>query len=175
MALVGSGLLPLHAGGVLGGAIAVSFVCASMAMAVVTFYLGAAASLPHRHRQLRSWSLLGAVGFLISGIALVADLLSLPMVFSEVMAVLAVGAWWSSLGGSLLARGPEELLHDAGVGRRGLAVGSLVAAAAAVVAVGVQLLGDASPGAVPVRLAYLAWGPWGLLAAAWLTGRRAEG
>lgn len=164
-ALISTVLLPLHLGGHAGTLVGVGFVLAALSLAGASMALGAHSLLPHRARQLRSWSLLGAMGFLVSGIGLIADLLDWPIVLSEVIAILAVGAWWCVVGGYLLLQVDRKPGAGMLADPRLLGYLSLACAVLALATVLAQFLWEAPTGAVPARLAYLLWGPWGLVLA----------
>jgi len=163
LAVVSTALLPLHFLGGGGVPTGIGFGLAGLVLAAATLAIGAGSRLPRRMRSLQSWALLGAAGFAVSGLGLVADLLDWPIVASEVVAVIAVVAWWLAIGTRLLgaARDPEVegFYGQASV----LGWASLACAALAAVAVLAQLFVP-TVGGVPARMAYVLWGPWGLIA-----------
>lgn len=165
LALISTALLPLHLGGGAGALVGIGYGLAGVALAGASMGFGAHRLQPHRARQLRYWAPLGAVGFLVSGAGLLADVLDWPMVLSEVLAIVAVAAWWIATAAHLLSRVDQQ--PDGGIlgGARALGYVSLVCAVLALAAVVGQLVWDAPIGAVPARFAYLLWGPWGLVLA----------
>ena len=171
LAALSTVLMPFHlggSGGILGG---MGFAAAGFALAGASMALGANSELPQRARHLRYWALLGAMGFLISGAGLVADLLDWPILLSEILAVSAVAAWWLVVGGYLAFRPqPASSAGSVLVGGRALGAFSLICASAALAALALQVVWQAPDGAVPARLSYLMWGPWGL----WLATRLAR-
>ncbi len=162
LALVSTGLLPLHLGGGVGPLIGFGFALAGVALAGGSMAMGAGHLLPHRARQLRYWAILGAMGFLVSGLGLLADLADLPIIASEILAILAVVAWWLVVAGYLLSSLAVDADGTAPRGGRLLGWVSLACALLAFAALGAQLVWDPPPGAVPARFAYVLWGPWGL-------------
>ncbi len=163
LALLSAVALFFHLAGRSGLVVGWGFALAAVALAAASVALGARPVLPRRARQLRSWALLGAAGFLVSGVGLLADLADWPIVLSEVMAVLAVGAWWAMIGWHVLGRTNGKEPGSAS----GRAFGYLSSACAvlSIVAVGAHLMLDVPAGAAPVRMAYVLWGPWGLVLA----------
>lgn len=158
-ALAGSALLPFHAGGGLGSWIAGLFLAAGLLLAAGS--MAFATRFPrHGSGGLRSWAVLGAAGFAVSGYGLVGDLIESPLVIGEIAAVAAFGFWWGAVGVLARSRWPK------------FAAFSLLCAAGALVAVLVHFLwSDPPAGAVPVRFAYVLWAPWGLALAAALAPR----
>ncbi|HET6363371.1 MAG TPA: hypothetical protein VFH11_15140 [Gemmatimonadota bacterium] len=151
-ALAGTALLPIHAGGGLGGWIAGLFLVAGLALALASIALASRGSRNAGERPgLRSWAALGAAGFLVGGAGLLADVIEQPIVAAEIAGVVAVAAWWVRAG-TALRRGPAF----------GLGTFSLIVAALALVALALHVAWDAPAGAVPARFAYTLWGPWGL-------------
>ena len=164
LALVSTVALFFHLAGRSGLVVGWGFALAAVALAAASVALGARPVLPRRARQLRSWALLGAAGFLVSGVGLLADLADWPIVLSEVMAVLAVGAWWAMIRWHVLGRTNGK---EPGSDASGRAFGYLSSACAvlSIAAVGAHLMLDVPAGAAPVRMAYVLWGPWGLVLA----------
>ncbi len=151
----GTLLLPLHVLGGSAAAVAVLFAVAGVSLAAATVAWGAAL-IPGRGRRPRYWALAGAMSFLIGGLGLLADSVGHPMIVSEVVAVLVLAAWWAVVAVHHVARATTR------PGARLLAVVSAVSAMVALAAAAAQLLASPPAGAVPARIAYLAWGPWGL-------------
>lgn len=172
LALLSTVLLPLHVDGPAGALTGLGFALAGLSLAGATMATGARDLLPRRARELRYWALLGAMGFVISGLGLIAELFEWPILLSEMLAILAVGAWWLVMGGHLVRSGGPRA---AGVRGPGRAFGyfTILCAAAALLALAAQVLWQPAAGTVPARLAYVLWGPWGLVLAARL-GRDAE-
>ncbi|HKY60071.1 MAG TPA: hypothetical protein VJP59_03580 [Gemmatimonadota bacterium] len=157
-ALAASALLPFHAGGGLGGWIAWLFLVAGLLLAAAS--MAFAARFPRHKGGLRSWAVLGAAGFAVSGYGLVGDLIESPLVAGEIAAVVALGLWWGAVG--VLGRPTVPKF----------AAFSLVSAAGAALSLLVQLVWTSPPaGAIPVRFAYILWAPWGLALGAVLAGR----
>lgn len=171
LALVASLLLPFHAGperlgGVpLGTWIAWIFLAAGLLLAAAS--MAFSAHFPrHRSGGLRSWAVLGAAGFTVSGYGLVGGVIERPLVTGEIAAVVALGLWWGAIGLLGRSRAPK------------FAVFSAVCAAGAAACLLTQLLWTTPPaGAIPVRFAYVLWAPWGLALAAVLyrSGEAAAG
>ncbi len=162
LALASTLVLVSHLAGRSGLLVGWGFALAAVALAVASVALGAGSALPRRARQLRSWAFLGAAGFLVSGMGLLADLADRPIVLTEVMAVLAVGAWWAMIGYHVLGRPNAGELEPPKTGR-GFGYLSSAFAVLTIVAVGAQLILVVPAGAAPVRMAYVLWGPWGLV------------
>lgn len=164
LAIASSLLIPLHIGGGFGPVKGLGFALAGLVLAGATMAAGAGHPLPHRSRELRYWALLGAMGFIVSGLALLAGLLDRSLLLSEVVAILAVGAWWLVVGGHLV-RSHSRSTADGSAAGAGRVLGyvSLACAGIVLVAVAAQLIGHPATGAVPARVAYVLWGPWGLV------------
>ena len=158
-ALAASALLPFHAGGGLGGWIAWLFLAAGLLLAVAS--MAFAGRFPrHGSGGLRSWAVLGAAGFAVSGYGLVGDLIESPLVTGEIAAVVALGLWWGAVGVLGRSCAPK------------FATFSLVCAAGAALSLLIQFAWTSPPaGAIPIRFAYLLWAPWGLALAAVLADR----
>lgn len=158
-ALAATVLLPFHLGGGLGTAIAIGF-------AIGGVFLGLASLATGRRFSragggwMRAAAALGAAGFVVSGLALVGDVVERPFVTGEVAAIAATAVWWAVVG----RRTRREGTRFAGF--------SLLAAAGAGVALLGQVVWEPPAGAVPARFAYVLWGPWGLWLAAVLSRRR---
>lgn len=161
-ALAASALLPFHAGGGLGGWIAWLFLAAGLLLAAAS--MAFAARFPrHGSGGLRSWAVLGAAGFAVSGYALVGDLIESPLVTGEIAAVVALGLWWGAVGVLGRRRAPK------------FAALSFVCAVGAALSLLIHFVWVSAPaGAVPLRFAYVLWAPWGLALAAVLAGRDAS-
>ncbi len=157
-------VLFFHLTGSSGLLVGWGFAVAGLALAAASVGLGARPALPRRSRRLRSWALLGAAGFLVSAAGLLADLADWPMLLSEVMAVLAVGAWWAMIGWHVLSAAPPAE-GDAPTSGRAFGYLSSFCAILALAAVGAHLTLAVPAGAAPVRMAYVLWGPWGLVLA----------
>lgn len=159
-ALAASALLPFHAGGGLGGWIAWLFLAAGLLLAAAS--MAFAARFPRQGScGLRSWAVLGAAGFAVSGYGLVGDLIESPLVTGEIAAVLALGLWWGAVGALGRSRVPK------------FAALSIACAAGAALSLLTQFVWSSPPaGAIPVRFAYVLWAPWGLALAAVLADRR---
>jgi hypothetical protein len=153
-ALAASALLPFHAGGGLGGWIAWLFFAAGLLLAAAS--MAFAARFPrHRRGGLRSWAVLGAAGFAVSGYGLVGDLIESPLVTGEIAAVVALGFWWGAVGVLGRSRAPR------------FAAFSLLCAVGAALSLLIQFAWASPPaGAIPIRFAYILWAPWGLALAA---------
>lgn len=152
-ALAATILLPFHLGGTFGEAIAMLFLAGGLLLALASLRLGAALSA--RVAGARLGALAGGLGFVVSGAALVGDVVERPFVQAEVAAVAATALWW--------------IVTWSGFrGRARFAGFSLLAAACALGAIAGQYLWEPPAGAVPVRFAYVLWGPWGL----WLAAAR---
>lgn len=149
-ALAATVLLPFHLGGGLGTAIAAGFLAAGLLLGVASVELAARFPRDGRGRWLRNWAVLGAAGFAVSGAGLVADVVESPMVTAELVAVVAVAAWWVAAGRALASARPW------------FAGFSYLAALSAVAALAGQVVWEPAAGAVPARFAYALWGPWGL-------------
>jgi hypothetical protein len=149
-ALAASALLPLHAGGGLGAWIAWLFFAAGFLLAVAS--MAFAGRFPrHESSGLRSWAVLGAAGFAVSGYGLVGDLIESPLVTGEIAAVVALGLWWGAVGVRGRSRAPK------------FAAFSFVCMAGAALSLLTQFVWTSPPaGAIPVRFAYVLWAPWGL-------------
>ncbi|MGH7588805.1 MAG: hypothetical protein ACRELU_09450 [Gemmatimonadota bacterium] len=158
-ALAASALLPFHAGGGLGGWIAWLFFAAGLLLAAAS--MAFAGRFPrHGSGGLRSWAVLGAAGFAVSGYGLVGDLIESPLVTGEIAAVVALGLWWGAVGVLGRSRAPK------------FAAFSFVCAAGAALSLLTQFVWTSPPaGAIPVRFAYVLWAPWGLALAAALADR----
>lgn len=158
-ALAASALLPFHAGGGLGGWIAWLFLAAGLLLAAAS--MAFAARFPrYGSGGFRSWAVLGAAGFVVSGYGLVGDLIESPLVLGEIAAVVALGLWWGAVGILARSRTPK------------FAALSLLCAAGSLISVLIHFLwSDPPAGAVPVRFAYVLWAPWGLALAAVLADR----
>jgi hypothetical protein len=151
-ALAGSALLPFHGNGGLGDWIAGLFFVAGLSLALASVELASRAPRrPSGGPSLRSWASLGAAGFVVGGSGLIGDVAGQPIVAAEIAGVLAVAAWWLAAGRTLRG-GPAARLGTL----------SLVLAGLGLVALALQLVWSAPPGAVPVRLCYALWGPWGV-------------
>ena len=157
-------MLLFHLAGRSGLVVGWGFALAAVALATASVALGAGPTLPRRARQLRSWAFLGAAGFLVSGIGLLADLADWPILLGEVMAVMAVGSWWAMIGYHVLRRPSTNALHAHASGR-GFGYLSSAFAVLTIIAVAAQLMLEVPAGAAPVRMAYVLWGPWGLMLA----------
>ncbi len=163
-ALASTVALFFHLAGQSGLVVGWGFALAGLGLAAASVALGARPALPRRSRHMRSWALLGAAGFLVSALGLLADLADWPMMLSEVMAVLAVGSWWGAIGWHVLRAG-HATSPDRPAAGRGFGYLSSGFAALAVLAVGAHLVLEVPAGAAPLRMAYVLWGPWGLLLA----------
>jgi hypothetical protein len=161
LAIAATVALFFHLAGRSGLVVGWGFALAAVALAAASVALGATPVLPRRARQLRSWALLGAAGFLVSGVGLLADLADWPIVLSEVMAVLAVGGWWAMMAWHVL-RKPNVMELDAQESERAFGYLSGAFALLAIAAVGAHFMLEVPSGAAPVRMAYVLWGPWGL-------------
>lgn len=150
-ALAGAALLPFHAGGGGGKWIAGLFFVAGLALALAAVELASRARLKGPEAGLRSWASLGAAGFVVGGSGLIGDVLDRPIVTAEIAGVVAVAAWWLASGRALRA-GSASRLGTLSIALAGLALA----------AVALQLAWTAPAGAVPVRFAYVLWGPWGV-------------
>ncbi|MGH7558532.1 MAG: hypothetical protein ACREMD_12295 [Gemmatimonadota bacterium] len=162
-ALAASLLLPFHAGSArlagveLDAWVAWLFLAAGLLLAGASMAFAARFPL-HGSGGLRSWAVLGAAGFAVSGYGLVGDLIESPLVMGEIAAVVALGLWWGAVGLHGRPQAPK------------FAVFSLVCAAGGAVSLLIQLLWTTPPaGAIPVRFAYVLWAPWGLALAAVLS------
>jgi hypothetical protein len=152
-ALAATILLPFHLGGTLGTAIAALFLIGGLLLALASLRLGSA--LSRRVPAARLWGWAGAIGFIVSGAALVGDVVERPFVVAEIAAVAVVAFWWLAVGSGFR-------------GRARFALFSILCAASAAGAILGHFVWEPPAGAVPVRFAYVLWGPWGLwLAAAW--------
>ena len=151
LSLAATVLLPFHLGGTLGTAIAGLFFAGGLLLAVASLRLGGA--LAGRVVGARLGAALGALGFAVSGAALVGDVVERPFVVAEIGAVAVVAVWWW-----LVARGFR--------GRAKFSFFSLLCAACALAALAGHFLWEPPAGAVPVRFAYVLWGPWGVWLAA---------
>ncbi len=149
LALAGTVLLPFHLGGGLGALITAGFLMGGVALAVASVTLAGRLRVPGAWL----WAILGAAGFVVSGLGLWGDVIERPLVRAEIAAVAAVAAWWLAVW-----RGFR--------GRSRFAFFSLLCAACAVGAIVGQYVWEPPAGAVPVRFAYVLWGPWGLWLAA---------
>ena len=159
--MASTGALFFHLAGRSGLVVGWGFASAAVALAAASIALGATEALPRRARRLRPWALLGAAGFLVSGVGLLADLADWPIVLTEVMAVLAVASWWAMIGWHMLRR-PDAARLDTESSGRGFAYLSGALALLAVAAVAAHFMMEVPSGAAPVRMAYVLWGPWGL-------------
>lgn len=155
-ALAASLMLPFHAGSArlagieLGAWIAWLFLAAGLLLAGASMAF-AARSPRHASAGLRSWAVVGAAGFAVSGYGLVGDLIESPLVMGEIAAVIALGLWWGAAGVVGRSRAPK------------FAVFSILCAIGAAASLLTQVLWTAPPaGAIPVRFAYVLWAPWGL-------------
>jgi hypothetical protein len=153
VALAATVLLPFHLGGTFGTAIAALFFVGGLLLALASVRLGSA--LRARLLAAPLWALAGAVGFVVSGAGLVGDVVERPFVGAEIAAVAAVTVWWLAAGWGFR-------------GRARFAFVSLLCAACAAGAIVGQYVWEPPAGAVPVRFAYVLWGPWGL----WLAAAR---
>ncbi|HUP18340.1 MAG TPA: hypothetical protein VM778_00140 [Gemmatimonadota bacterium] len=160
LTLAATVLLPFHLGGGFGTLIAIGFLAGGLLLAAAS--IGFAGSFPRDSggRWLRNWALLGAAGFAVSGAGLVGDVVDRARVSAEIVAVVAVAAWWLAVGWRLRAAKPG----------RGFGRFSLLCALASVAALAAEVAWEPPAGAVPARFAYLLWGPWGL----WLARVRAR-
>lgn len=142
-------LLPFHLGGAFGMALALGFLVsgAALALASTGYALGG-----DRSRGIRSGAALGAAGFFVSGLALLADVVARPLIMAEVLAALAVALWWAVLWRRLATAGRARWFRRF----------TLLAAAAGFAAAIGQTLLEPVPGAVPARFGTVLWGPWGL-------------
>ena len=164
LALVASVLLPFHAGGSqvaglpAGTWIAWLFLASGLLLAAGS--MAFAARFPrHESGGLRSWAVLGAAGFAVSGYGLVGDVIERPLVAGEIAAVVAVGLWWGAVGAFAREHSSK------------LAAFSLLCAAGAAGALLTQYVWSSPPaGAIPARFAYVLWAPWGLALAKVLAG-----
>lgn len=165
-ALGATALLPLHLLGEGSDLVmAVGFLVAALWLAPTSMAL--AGRMSRRGRRVGSWAAAGAAGFVVSGAGLLADVLGVELVLSELLAVVAVGLWWGriaawALGEQSGADGPPGTRAEAN-SSRALGWLTLVCACATGLALSVQLFASPSPGAVPARFAYVLWGPWGLV------------
>ena len=152
-ALAATILLPFHLGGTFGTAIAALFMAGGLLLALASLRL--ANALRGRLIAASLWALAGAAGFFVSGAGLIGDVVERPFVTAEIAAVAAVAVWWLAVGWGFR-------------GRARFAFFSLLCGACAAGAIVGQYVWEPPAGAVPVRFAYVLWGPWGLwLAAAW--------
>lgn len=151
LALAATVLLPFHVGRGLGTPIAAGFLAGGMALAIAS--LAVARAIHPRVRVALLWALVGAAGFVVSGAGLVGDVLERPFVQAEIAAVAAVAIWW--------------IVVWLGFRGQTLFAGfSLLCAVCAMAAIVGQYAWEPPAGAVPVRFAYILWGPWGLWLAA---------
>lgn len=151
LALAASMLLPFHLGGGFGTWITAGFLTGGvlLGMASIAF----AMRFPREGaRMLRNWAVLGAAGFAVGGAGLLADVVERPIVTAEIVAVVAVAVWWGAV---------WKRLEGESVGRW-FGRFSLLCAASALAAFVGQLVWEPPAGAVPVRFAYVLWGPWAL-------------
>lgn len=155
LTLAASMLLPFHVTHDLGAAIAAGFLAGGVALAIASLAVGGA--IRSRVFAAPLWALTGAAGFVVSGAGLVGDVVERPFVDAEIAAVAAVAVWWIAVWLGLR-------------GRALFAGFSLLCAACAVAAIVGQYVWEPPAGAVPVRFAYVLWGPWGL----WLAASRAR-
>ena len=173
LALVSTALLPLHLEGGSGIAVGIGFALAGFALAASSLAVGALDTSSYRDRTLRSWSILGAVGFLLAGMGLLADLFGWQVLFTELLAIFAVGVWWGRLAQHLMGWGGAS--DGVRIFNRLAGSVTLACAAAALLAFVVQFSWtDAPAGAVPARFVYLLWGPWGLVLARSIAHRARE-
>jgi len=145
LSLAATVLLPFHLGGGLGTLIAVGFFGGGLALAIASLSLAGRLHVP----AAIVWALLGAAGFAVAGAGLVGDVVERPFVDAEIAAVVALAVWWAAVWRGLR-------------GRTKLAGFSLLCAACAAGAIVGQFVWEPPAGAVPVRFAYVLWGPWGL-------------
>jgi hypothetical protein len=149
LSLAATVLLPFHLGGGLGALITAGFLMGGVALAAASLALARSLRVPGAFL----WALAGAAGFVVSGAALWGDVIERPFVIGEIAAVAAVAVWWLAVWRGLR-------------GRTRLAGFSVLCAACAVGALVGQFVWEPPAGAVPVRFAYVLWGPWGLWLAA---------
>lgn len=155
-ALAASLMLPYHAGSARLAEVELDAWIAWLFLAAGLLLAGASMAFADRFPRhgsagLRSWAVLGAAGFAVSGYGLVGDLIESPLVMGEIAAVVALGLWWGAAGAIGRARAPR------------FAVFSILCAIGAAASLVIQVLWTAPPaGAIPVRFAYLLWAPWGL-------------
>ncbi|MDX1661261.1 MAG: hypothetical protein R3326_05675 [Gemmatimonadota bacterium] len=160
LALAATVLLPFHLGGGYGTVIAIGFLAGGVLLALVSIDLAARLPRDGGGRWMRNWATLGAAGFFVAGLGLVADVAGRPAIPAEIAAIMATAAWWGAAWWFLRRRRPT-----------GFARFSLLAAAASIAALIGQIVLDPPAGAVPARFAYVLWGPWGL----WLAAVLARG
>lgn len=151
LAIASSLLLPFHTAGGYGRWIAGLFLVAAVLLSVASIDRASGFARDGRGRILRNLALLGAAGLVTGGAGLVGDVMERAFVTWEIVAVVATAVWWVALG----------VLGKA----RRVRVASLIAAALAVVAIVLHFTWEAQANAVPVRFAYVVWGPWGLVLA----------